>query len=385
MSGGHQFWRGKRVLITGHSGFKGTWLLLWLRKLGAEVVGYSNDLPSAPSMYRLCGLEHDGTWVRGDIRDEGKLLQSVLAVKPDIVFHLAAQPLVRRSYMAPIETIAVNVVGTANVLNAIRSAPSVRAAVIVTSDKCYANTKQEQAQGHALQETDRLGGLDPYSASKASAELIVEAYRHSYFQPQLGGSGSGAWPPAIATVRAGNVIGGGDFAIDRIVPDCVRAAQDGRAALLRNPHAVRPWQHVLEPLAGYMMLAEKLFGTDGGAALAEAWNFGPAASQEMTVSELAHRVSGWIGAPAPIVMGDAAGPYEAAMLRIDSSKAHSRLGWQPVWSTHEAVDKTGEWYQQWRQGASMRAVTDRHIQAYEQALAAQQPVQGVDSKDEQGT
>ncbi|WP_199558707.1 CDP-glucose 4,6-dehydratase [Paenibacillus curdlanolyticus] len=384
MSGGHRFWQGKRVLITGHSGFKGTWLVLWLRRLGAEVIGYSNDLPSAPSMYRLCGLEHDTAWVRGDIRDEGKLLQTVLAAKPEIVFHLAAQPLVRRSYAEPIETIAVNVVGTANVLNAIRSAPSVRSVIIATSDKCYANTKQEQAHGHVLKETDRLGGRDPYSASKASAELIVDAYRHSYFQARQAGSGQRAL--AVATVRAGNVIGGGDFAIDRIVPDCVRAAQHGWAPLLRNPDAVRPWQHVLEPLSGYMMLAERLFDAAGAGddTLAEAWNFGPEAGQEMTVGELAHRISGWVGASGPIVSSDSEGPYEAAMLRIDSSKAHSRLGWQPVWSTQEAVEKTGEWYQQWRKGASMRAVTDRQIQAYEQALAARQPVQEVDATDEQG-
>ncbi|GMK42115.1 CDP-glucose 4,6-dehydratase [Paenibacillus sp. CCS19] len=358
MSGEQQFWQGKRVFITGHTGFKGTWLGLWLRMLGAEVVGYSDEMPSAPAMYRLCGFEHDMPWVRGDVRDGGRLQQAVRDAKPDIVFHLAAQPLVRRSYAEPAATYAINVNGTANVLDSVRLQPSVRAAVIVTSDKCYAGTAS--ASGYV--ETDPLGGADPYSSSKACAELTVDAYRRSYFS-----SGANA---SIATARAGNVIGGGDFAEDRIVPDMVRALQSGQPIKLRRPEAIRPWQHVLESLSGYMRLAEKLYSN--GSAYAEAWNFGPSADQEMTVHELAKRMAAKLGAPPPwIPNADATleGPYEAAVLRLDSTKARMRLDWQPVWETEAAIDHTAAWYERWFRGAPMREIAMHQIRQYEAAAA----------------
>lgn len=374
MSGEQQFWRGKRVFITGHTGFKGTWLGLWLRMLGAEVVGYSDEMPSAPAMYRLCGFEHDMPWVRGDIRDGGRLQQAVRDAKPDIVFHLAAQPLVRRSYAEPAETFAINVNGTANVLDSVRLQPSVRAAVIVTSDKCYAGT----ASANGFTESDPLGGKDPYSASKASAELTVEAYRRSYFSEDSGSA-------SVATARAGNVIGGGDFAEDRIVPDMVRAVQSGQSIQLRRPDAIRPWQHVLEPLSGYMQLAERLYSN--GSVYAEAWNFGPPANQDMTVRELAGRMAAKLGAQPPIIPDAAApleGPYEAPVLRLDSSKARIRLGWQPIWHTDEAIEHTAAWYERWFRGAPMREIAMNQIRQYETAAAMLRAVLGSeDSGDGQ--
>lgn len=357
VSGEQQFWQGKRVFITGHTGFKGTWLGLWLRMLGAEVVGYSDEMPSAPAMYRLCGFEHDMPWVRGDIRDGGRLQQAVRDAKPDIVFHLAAQPLVRRSYVEPAATFAINVSGTANILDSVRVQPSVRAAVIVTSDKCYAGT----ASAGGYVETDPLGGADPYSSSKACAELVVDAYRRSYWGEDSGSA-------SIATARAGNVIGGGDYAEDRIVPDIVRAVQYGRPIMLRRPEAIRPWQHVLEPLSGYMKLAEQLYVN--GTAYAEAWNLGPSAGQEMTVQELASRMAARLGAPPPFVPDADAppeGPYEADVLRLDSTKARMRLGWKPVWGTEAAIDRTAAWYERWFKGAPMREITMDQIRQYEAA------------------
>ncbi|GFN31960.1 CDP-glucose 4,6-dehydratase [Paenibacillus xylaniclasticus] len=370
MSGKHQFWQGKRVLITGHTGFKGTWLSLWLRMRGAEVIGYSDGLPTETAMYRLCGLELDLPWIRGDIRDSGKLQQSMRDTKPDIVFHLAAQPLVRRSYAIPAETIAVNVTGTANVLDAVRRQPSVRVVVAVTSDKCYENQQWE----YGYREQDALGGADPYSVSKACAELVVDAYRRSYFSrsPGAGRIGAerksalgiaGASVAAVATVRAGNVIGGGDFAPERLVPDCVRSAQSGTPLLLRYPEAIRPWQHVLDPLSGYIALAERLY--EQGDAYAESWNFGPLAGQELTVRELACAVSSRLGAPAPIEQTGKLHPHETAVLRLDSSKARHRLGWRPVWEVEGTVRHTAEWYAQWLQGAPMLDVTMKQVKLFE--------------------
>ncbi|MFC7751090.1 CDP-glucose 4,6-dehydratase [Paenibacillus thermoaerophilus] len=355
---GSSMWRGKTVLITGHTGFKGSWLSLWLTRLGAEVIGFSDGMPTSPAMHRLCGLEAEIRWLRSDVRDGGQVLAAMRESKPDIVFHLAAQPLVRASYADPAGTFAVNLMGTVNVLEAARRAGTARAVVLATSDKCYVNREWV----HGYRESDQLGGRDPYSASKACAELAAEAYRLSYF-----GAGGG---PAVATVRAGNVIGGGDYAPDRIVPDIVRAVSEGRAPVLRRPDAVRPWQHVLDPLAGYLRLAERLYA-DGGV-YAEAWNFGPDSGRTLTVRELAERLCARLGAPSgPVIIADGgadAGPHEASVLKLDSSKARARLGWRPVWRPSEMLEKTAAWYESWLEGASMKDVSMRQIADYEQAL-----------------
>jgi CDP-glucose 4,6-dehydratase len=348
---------------------------------GAEVIGYSDGLPTGTAMYRICGLELDMPWIRGDVRDGGKLQQSMRDTKPDIVFHLAAQPLVRRSYASPAETIAINVTGTANVLDAVRRQPTVRAVVAVTSDKCYANRQWE----YGYREHDALGGADPYSVSKACAELVVDAYRRSFFAHSPGAGSIGALAAAngiadagtaaaaaVATVRAGNVIGGGDFAPERIVPDCVRSVQSGTPLLLRYPEAVRPWQHALDPLSGYMKLAEGLY-EEQGAAYAEAWNFGPPAGQELTVRELARAIAAKLGAPAPIEHAEADQPHETAVLRLDSSKARARLGWFPVWDAEETIRQTADWYAQWLQGAPMQDVTMRQVRLFEAVEQASRP------------
>ncbi|MBW7473386.1 CDP-glucose 4,6-dehydratase [Paenibacillus oenotherae] len=361
------FWQGKNVFVTGHTGFKGTWLCMWLRRLGAEVKGYSDGLPTSPAMHRLCGLELDIPWLRGDIRDAARLKAALRQAKPDIVFHLAAQPLVLASYDDPVGTLAVNVIGTAALLEAVRGLDSVRAVIAVTSDKCYAN--DERPQGY--RESDPLGGDDPYSASKACAELVVSAFRQSYYAAGMPGA------PALASVRAGNVIGGGDFAADRIVPDCVRAAIGRHAPVLRRPEAIRPWQHVLEPLAGYLALAEKLYAIGGD--YAAAWNFGPRADDARTAGWLAEALCARLGSPLPAAAaaqgpaaaagaGTASAKREAGMLRLDSSKAQSSLGWRPRWDAAQAVAHTADWYLHWMKGAPMRDLTAVQIAQYETAL-----------------
>ncbi|BBH20941.1 CDP-glucose 4,6-dehydratase [Paenibacillus baekrokdamisoli] len=358
----HSFWQHKKVFVTGHTGFKGSWLCLWLRKLGAEVHGYSDSLPTSPSMYRLCGLETDIPWTRGDIRDCPKLIAALREVKPDLVFHLAAQPLVGASYKDPFTTFAVNVIGTAALLEAVRVTSvehPVRAVVVATSDKCYANL--ESAKG--FHEQDLLGGYDPYSASKASAELVVSAYRSSFF---TGGDGI---MPAVATVRAGNVIGGGDWAEGRIVPDCLRAAMLGHAPVLRRPGAIRPWQHVLEPLAGYLELAERLFTR--GAAYAEAWNFGPREEDARTVAWLAETLCAALGTQSPVHAASlmeqpARGQRDdTTMLQLNIAKTQYRLHWWPRWEAAEAVERTAHWYRHWMKGSPMREISAAQIVDYE--------------------
>ncbi|MFC5650748.1 CDP-glucose 4,6-dehydratase [Paenibacillus solisilvae] len=361
----HSFWQSKKVFITGHTGFNGSWLCLWLRRLGAEIHGYSDKLPTSPSMYRLCGLEQDIAWTRGDIRDGGRLTEALRIVKPDIIFHLAAQPLLGRSYEDPLTTFAVNTVGTAALLDAVRVTGSdhpVRAVVLATSDHCYANRESKMG----CREYDAIGGQDPFSASKACAELVVSAYRRSFFE---GGSGM----PAVATVQAGSIIGGGDWAEGRIVPGCVRAAMLGHAPVLQSPETVRPWQHVLEPLAGYLELAERLFGK-GGASYAEAWNFGPREEDAKADSWLAGAFCSALGIQTSACTGAAAQEAEnigsrkvTAVLRLDSTKAQYRLGWRPCWKADEAVNRTAEWYLQWMKGMPMRDVSAAQIADYEAA------------------
>jgi len=332
------FWRGRRVFLTGHTGFKGGWLATWLLDMGAEVAGYALTPESEPSFFRLCGLDGRMRSTFGDIRDHAELARALQSATPEIVFHLAAQPLVRRSYREPVDTLAANVLGTAHLLEAARGSPSARAVVVVTSDKCYEDT----GASAAYVEDDPLGGHDPYSASKACAELVTAAYS------DRGG-------PAVATARAGNVIGGGDWAEDRLVPDAVRALSRGAPLVVRNPGAKRPWQHVLEPLAGYLILAERLH--EGRAAWAEAWNFGPGADGAATVAELADLLvacwgqGSWRTAPT-----DLGAPSESAWLALNSDKARRRLGWRPVFSLPDAVAMTVAWYRGAQAVAPGRAV-----------------------------
>jgi CDP-glucose 4,6-dehydratase len=354
-------YRGRRVLVTGHRGFKGAWLCHWLGMLGADVRGFGFTAPTTPNLHaeaRLAGSVPDYI---GDVRDGTALVGALRWAEPELVFHLAAQPLVLRSYREPVETFAINVVGTAQVLHSIASSPSVRSVIVVTSDKCYATGPT----GAAHVEADRLGGVDPYSASKAGAELVAACWRQSYWDEGRG--------PALATARAGNVIGGGDWSEDRIVPDLVRAFGSGQPARLRRPAAVRPWQHVLEPLAGYLTLGARLL--DAGSTYAEAWNFGPDPAAARTVAELAREfllrwaVHGGPPAPPPVagVNEPPDGPPERATLAIDSSAAHRRLGWRPILRFSEAVDLTAWWYARWASGRSFdaRAAMVEQIRTYE--------------------
>ena len=320
-------YRGRRVLLTGHTGFKGSWLALWLTELGAAVVGVALAPDTSPSHWDLLGLdiaEH-----RLDIRDDRALASIVADTQPEIVFHLAAQPLVRRSYRDPLETWSTNVMGTANLLDACRQTKSVRAIVVVTSDKCYEN--QEWSRGYS--ETDRLGGHDPYSASKAAAELVAASYRSAFFHAPDA--------PLLATARAGNVIGGGDWADDRLIPDLVRSIAARTKLEIRSPNATRPWQHVLESLSGYLLLGQKLI--EGHKEFTEGWNFGPGPEANCSVEEVLTRLGArwpefaWQAISAPQ-------PHEANLLYLDSAKAHAKLGWLPVWSLDDALTATADWY-----------------------------------------
>ena len=323
----------RRVLVTGHTGFKGSWLCEWLLALGAEVTGLALDPVTTPAVFdqlKLSGRLHDQ---RGDIRDEATVLEVVKRVRPHFVFHLAAQPLVRLSYEQPVATYATNVMGTVHVLDALRRAGAPCTVVVVTTDKCYENHEWV----HSYREEDPLGGHDPYSSSKGAAELVVSAYRRSYFSAPDS-------PIRIASARAGNVIGGGDWALDRIVPDCIRALQEGRPIKVRNPHATRPWQHVLEPLSGYLTLASRLSeGVHQRTALAGAFNFGPSVSSNRTVGDLVWEIlKQWPG-----MMEDGSdpkAPHEAHLLNLSTDKAHHLLGWRSLWGFERSVAETVRWY-----------------------------------------
>jgi CDP-glucose 4,6-dehydratase len=354
-----QNFAGRPVFLTGHTGFKGGWLALWLHRLGARVHGYALDPPTEPSLFetaRIGGLL--AADVRADLADRAALGRALAAAEPEVVFHLAAQPLVRASYNDPVGTFMTNVLGTAHLLDAVRNCPSVRAVVVVTTDKVYQNREWV----HPYREGDRLGGHDPYSASKAAAEIVAESLRASFF------GDTGAHPAQVATVRAGNVIGGGDWAADRLVPDCLGAFGRGEPVSLRFPDAVRPWQHVLEPLSGYLMLAAALLG-DPGARFARAWNFSPGEAGHATVGEVAQELAEVWGAGAAVVRNPGGGhPHEAGLLSLDSSMARRLLGWHPRWPLREALARTVEWHRAWRDGGDLRGLSLGQIAAYEAAV-----------------
>ena len=363
-------WKGRRVFLTGHTGFKGGWLALWLAHLDAEVRGYSLDPHTRPSLFESARIATAVEDIRGDIRDAARLEEALSSFQPEVVFHLAAQPLVRHSYQDPIGTFETNVIGTARVLDAVRRTPSVRAVVSVTTDKCYDNKEWEWP----YRETDPLGGYDPYSSSKACAEIVSAAFRQSYFPVDklgLPGEHSGAHGVAVATARAGNVIGGGDWSPDRLLPDLIRGLLSGIPVLIRNPYAVRPWQHVLEPLRGYLMLAQALLTHDPR--YATAFNFGPHEADARPVSWIADRlVSRWDGA-AGWVRDTSPTPHEAHHLKLDSSRARARLGWAPALSLETALEYLVDWYRAWHADHDMQAVTLEQIAQYS-ALASAAPV-----------
>ncbi len=342
-----RFWAGRRAFLTGHTGFKGAWLALWLTRLGADVTGYALAPDTHPGLCADAGVEARIRPLRGDIRDAALLATALAAAAPDIVLHLAAQPLVRRAYADPVLTFETNLLGTVNLLQAIRHTPSVAAAVIVTSDKCYEN----QEDGRAFRESAALGGHDPYSASKACAELAVASWRRAF---------PGA--AALATARAGNVIGGGDWAADRLVPDCIRAFAAGRPAAIRHPGATRPWQHVLDPLCGYLLLAEALCRDP---AAATAWNFAPAPADTRPVAELAGRLAAGWGDGAAWTATPGAHPHEAARLAVDASKARARLDWRPRLLLADAIAWTAGWYRRHADGAPAAALIEADIARYE--------------------
>ena len=345
------FWQGKRVFVTGHTGFKGSWLCLLLAELGAQVRGFALPPPSEPSLFRLAALETLVDSLEGDVREPASLAAALTDFQPDVVFHLAAQALVRASYRDPIATYATNVLGTVHLLDAVRRAESVQAVVNVTSDKCYRNVSASRA----FEEQQPLGGHDPYSNSKACAELVSEAFRASYFSAPDA-------RVALATARAGNVIGGGDWAEDRLIPDIVRCCLAGRSVEIRNPAAIRPWQHVLEPLSAYLLLAERL--CDSNQAFAEAWNFGPRVEDARPVAEVVELVVRLWGEPAAWHCNSAPQPHEAATLRLDCTKARTRLGWQPQLSLGTALRWTIDWYRRQAAGDDARELTLDQIRAF---------------------
>jgi len=342
-------WAGRRVLITGHTGFKGGWLSLWLHALGAEVTGFALPAPSGPSFFEQVRLGELVTHVQGDVRDLDAVAAVVKDARPEVVFHLAAQPLVRLSYAEPVQTYATNVMGTVNLLEACRSATYLRGVVCVTSDKCYENREWVWP----YRESDPMGGYDPYSSSKGAAELVVAAYRRSYFK-------EGA---RIASVRAGNVIGGGDWALDRLVPDIIRALLAGEAPEIRNPNSVRPWQHVLDALSGYLLVAERL--VDGGGEAACGWNFGPADDDTQPVGWIVEQMLKQWGGSRQWIRPEGAQPHEAVLLKLDSSKARTELGWQPRLRLKEALANVVEWHSQVAHGADARSVSLRQLAKYE--------------------
>jgi CDP-glucose 4,6-dehydratase len=342
------FWQSKRVFLTGHTGFKGSWLSLWLSSLGAEVKGYALNPPTSPSLFNEAKISSIIDSQIGDIRDQDTLHESMTKFNPDILIHMAAQPLVRYSYEEPIETYEVNVIGTAKVLEAARSCPNLKAILNITTDKCYENDGRTEG----YRENDPMGGYDPYSSSKGCAELVTSSYRRSFLQ----GQGVG-----LASVRAGNVIGGGDWADDRLIPDILRSFENGEPIVIRNPKATRPWQHVLEPLSGYLILAQELY--EDQKEYAEGWNFGPNEQDARPVDWILDvMISKW---PNSSWEHDASSnPHEADFLKLDISKAKSKLGWSPVWELSQTLQKIINWHQAWLNKEDMQDVSFAEIKKY---------------------
>jgi len=348
------FWKGKRVFMTGHTGFKGSWLSLWLEDMGAVVHGYSLPAPTEPSLFVAANVEAGLQSESGDIRDFEHLLSAMVGFKPEIVFHMAAQPLVRLSYDSPVETYATNVMGTVHVLEAIKRVGGVKAVVNITSDKCYEN--REWVWGY--REDEAMGGYDPYSNSKGCAELVASAYRKSFFNS----NDYDRHGVALASVRAGNVIGGGDWAKDRLIPDILRSFQDDKPVIIRNPHAIRPWQHVLEPLSGYLTVAQRLY--ENGCMYAEGWNFGPNDNDAKPVQFIVeHMVQLWSGNASWLLDG-ADHPHEAHYLKLDCSKAKARLDWSPRWDLPQTLNRIVRWHKAWLNGEDMRAYSLQEIRDY---------------------
>lgn len=348
-----QFWKNKSVFLTGHSGFKGSWLALWLQSLGAEVVGYALPPPTYPNLFEAAGVAGGMESVYGDVRDLPHLKETINRYKPAIVIHMAAQSLVRRSYVDPVETYSINVMGTVHILEAIRASRGVKAVVVVTSDKCYDNRESL----YACREQDAMGGRDPYSSSKGCAELVVAAFREAFFK----GNNVG-----LASARAGNVIGGGDWAQDRLVPDIVKAISEGRSVLIRNPHSVRPWQHVLEPLRGYLQLAERLYFDSSR--YAEGWNFGPDEGDQWSVDRVVRYFINLWGDGVAWELDTRGQPPEARCLKLSCAKAKAKLSWHPLWSLDKGLEATASWYKAYFSNKDVRRLSLQQIEEYQQTF-----------------
>lgn len=353
-----RFWENKKVFLTGHTGFKGSWLCLWLYSLGAKVTGYALDPPTHPNLFQLYNLDKMMPSIIGDIREKERLQESILDVDPDVIIHMAAQPLVRDSYHHPVETYEINVMGTIHVLEAVKGLNKKqirpRAVINVTSDKCYEN--KEWLRGY--RETDRMGGYDPYSNSKACSELITNSYRNSFFNPNRYAEHG----ISLASARAGNVIGGGDWAKDRLIPDCIRALLQGEVIRIRHPQAIRPWQHVLEPLYGYLVLAQDLL--EKGPEFAEGWNFGPDDKDIQSVEWIVNRVCERWGETATYLIESADYLHESRMLKLDCAKAKEKLDWYPRWQLDHAILKTIEWVHAFKENQDLTKVGLQQIEEY---------------------
>lgn len=352
MNSDNTFWKGKRVFLTGHTGFKGSWLSLWLQRLGADVYGFALEPQTKPSLFKEARVSEGMTSIIGDTRNPEQVRKAIQQSQADIVLHLAAQALVRLSYDEPVSTFETNVMGTVNLLEAAKGTPSVRAIVNVTTDKCYENKEWEWG----YREHEPMGGHDPYSASKGCSELVTSAYRRSYF------NGKGV---PLASARAGNVIGGGDWSNDRIIPDILKAFGNGESVEIRSPHAIRPWQHVLEPLSGYLSLAQKLYEADG-LTYAEGWNFGPHDEDARPVQWIVEQMAKKWDDKVSWQIDDAETPHEANYLKLDISKARKRLYWKPRWTLDQALEKITYWHQAWLAHKDMRQICEEQINQYTQ-------------------